>query len=35
VADFDGDGSDEAVVALAGEDCPGGGRLEAWKIARN
>jgi hypothetical protein len=35
VADFNDDGSDEAVVALAGESCPGGGRLEAWKIARN
>lgn len=35
LGDLDGERGDEVVVAVAGEGCPGGGRLGAWKIARD
>lgn len=33
LADLDARPGDEVVMALAGDRCPGGGRLRAWKVA--
>ncbi len=32
LSDLDGDGTDEIVAEFAGETCPGGGAIRAWKV---